>query len=457
MKYNRIMYASFFMYIIAFSACKKQNDFLDAKPNQALNVPSTLADCQSLLLNEGLFNSNDPALGEIGSDDLYVTSDTWSAEPTIERNSYLWAKTVYEPGQNVSDWSVPYQQIYYANTVLETLMKIKINSSQQSLNNQIEGSALFFRSIAFYNLLQTFSLPYDPKTSKSDLGIPLKLSSNPNIKSPRATVQECYNQMIKDLVTSISFLPGTPAYKTQPCQASANALLARLYLAMGDYKNAFSFADGALKIYSSLQDFNAITPQTASISTTYFKEDIFHSVLNSYDIPFPYYISITDSTLYKSYNNNDLRKSVFFIIDGGVPYFRGTYDYLGYAYSGIATDELYLIRAECNARLGNTSDAIKDLNTLLVTRWKAGTFIPFAATDSNSALLQILIERRKELLYRGLRWNDLRRLNKDPQFSITLKRVINGVTYTLPPNDPRYAWPIPDNELQLNNIPQNNR
>jgi hypothetical protein len=92
-----------------------------------------------------------------------------------------------------------------------------------------------------------------------------------------------------------------------------------------------------------------------------------------------------------------------------------------------------------------------------VTRWAKGTFIPFTASSSDDALIQILNERRKELLYRGLRWTDLRRLNKDPRFAITLKRIINGVSYTLPPNDNRYAWPIPDNEIALTNMPQNER
>jgi starch-binding outer membrane protein, SusD/RagB family len=68
----------------------------------------------------------------------------------------------------------------------------------------------------------------------------------------------------------------------------------------------------------------------------------------------------------------------------------------------------------------------------------------------------ILQERRKELPFTAdVRWEDLRRLNKDPNFQKTIVRVLNGTTYTLPPNDPKYVLPIPENEVQLSGLQQN--
>jgi hypothetical protein len=122
-----------------------------------------------------------------------------------------------------------------------------------------------------------------------------------------------------------------------------------------------------------------------------------------------------------------------------------------------AVDELYLIKSECEARLGNVSMAMTDLNTLLVTRWKTGTFIPFTAANADDALPVILTERRKELVMRGVRWTDLRRLNTDARFASTITHVYNGQVYLLPPNDPKYVWPIPDDEILYSGIPQNVR
>jgi hypothetical protein len=76
--------------------------------------------------------------------------------------------------------------------------------------------------------------------------------------------------------------------------------------------------------------------------------------------------------------------------------------------------------------------------------------------DATEALNIILIERRKELLMRGLRWMDIKRLNKEDA-GIVMKRTINGQTYTLLPNDLRYSFPIPEDVISLSGMQQNPR
>ena len=65
-------------------------------------------------------------------------------------------------------------------------------------------------------------------------------------------------------------------------------------------------------------------------------------------------------------------------------------------------------------------------------------------------------ERRKELLFRGLRWADLKRYNRDGAH-ITLTRTVANKVYTLPPNDPRYAIAIPEDIIKMTDMPQNPR
>lgn len=453
---------SWYFFLLALAStiatgCKKQDEFLEAKPSASLAVPSSLADLQSLLQYESLFNSNDPALGQIASDDGYVSTSVWNSLTTLERNGYIWAKQVYDAGADVPDWTSPYRQVYYANTVLDALPVISYNNAQQSLYNQIKGTALFYRSIAFYNLLQNFTVPYQASSAGTDPGIPLRLTSDLNKQSIRSSQQQCYAQITGDLKAALPLLPVTPSYKTEPSIPAVNGLLARLYLVMGNYDAALAASNACLLQYATLVDYNTLKPAARTISTTYLAEDIFHSRMVGYAINAPNSKAITDPILYRSYGTNDLRKTVFFVLTSGLPYFRGTYDFKRYLYSGIATDEIYLIRAECYARAGRVAEAMKDLNTLLVMRWKTGTFVPFSASSAEDALGQILKERRKELLFRGLRWTDLRRLNPDPRFAVTLARNIGGQIYSLPPEDPRYAWPIPDDEIQASGIPQNPR
>ena len=124
-------------------------------------------------------------------------------------------------------------------------------------------------------------------------------------------------------------------------------------------------------------------------------------------------------------------------------------------FDGVSTNEIYLIRAEANARQGKTTDAMRDLNELLAMR-HTDTFVPLAASSPSHALDLILLERRKELLMRGLRWVDIKRLNKEGA-GITLKRTVEGVEYMLSPNDLRYALPIPEDVITLSGIEQNKR
>ncbi|WCT13460.1 RagB/SusD family nutrient uptake outer membrane protein [Mucilaginibacter jinjuensis] len=452
---------SILVIIVFQTACKKQDDFLNAKPNDALAVISTLEDCLTLLSADALINLNDPTLGEISTDDLYLTPARWAGLTTFnvpqEQNAYIWAKNIAEPGAVIRSWSLPYSQVYSANVVLDALPNIKYPSSQQKLYNQIKGSALFYRSIAFYNLLQNFSLPYNPINASSTPGIVLRLTSDINVKVTRSTEQVCYEEVIEDLKESLKLLPMKATYLTQPSQTAVNGLLSRIYLSMGDYANALVYADACLKLNNALTDFNTLQPTTYNLSSTYLNEDIYHTCFDGAISLAINFRGNADTTLYKLYTSNDLRKTVFFIIKSALPVFRGTYDFNGYTYSGIATDEIYLNRAECYARTGNTSAAMTDLNILLIKRWKAGTFIPFSASSSTDALSQILLERRKELIFRGLRWSDLRRLNQEQNLAVTLTRTMNGVTYLLPPNDARYAMPLPEDEIQLDGLQQNQR
>jgi hypothetical protein len=169
--------------------------------------------------------------------------------------------------------------------------------------------------------------------------------------------------------------------------------------------------------------------------------------------------ALIDSTLYSSYQPTDIRKKAFFVSNGKTAYFVGSY--AGYLanytlFDGITTGELYLVHAESLARGGEKDSAMSILNSLLRRRWQTGTYTDMVAADAGDALSKVLVERRKELVYRGLRWSDLRRFNLE-NANITLKRIINGNTYTLPPNDPRWVALIPQIEISRSGIPQNPR
>jgi starch-binding outer membrane protein, SusD/RagB family len=438
-------------------SCKKSS-FLDTPPTLAISNIYSIANAQAVLDNDflmnGFGNSGYPYLGFVGSDDYYCTTTQYTAYTETERQAVSWSHSINTSG-GLADWSAPYQVVFAANTALGTLDQHLPADGQQASWKDARGGALFFRAFAFYQLAQLFAPAYDSNTAATDPGIPLRLTADVSETLHRATVQQTYDQLIADLDSAGAILPSDSAwYPTRPAKAAVYGMLARVYLSARDYPLALSYADRCLQLQHTLMQYDTIPNSPASPFPFHrFNPEVIFSAAFLSSGPSVTHRSLVDSTVFASYAPNDLRKSLFF--KGG--YFFGKYDDAGWNFCGLAVDEMVLTRAECYARIKNVPAAMNDLNQLLSTRWKPGTFVAYTAVDAEDALRQIFAERRKELLYRGTRWTDLRRLNKEGR-SITLQRVVNGVSTTLPPNDPRYVYPIPDNVMLFNpTMPQNIR
>lgn len=450
------MYRIFFFIIIisfSFSSCKK---YLDKKSDSSLIVPQSIADLQALL-NDGDFqNFNTPSYGESSADDYFLQLHVYNRFVQEEQKRYTWQPVIYNY-QN--DWSLCYRAVYPANLCLERLEKIPVTADNRTAWNNVKGAALFYRAWQFWQLTVLFAKAFDESSADKDLGIVLRLSSDFNLPSSRATVRQSYQQILDDCKNAIPYLPDWPQFLLQPSKASCYGLLTRTFLAMRQYDSAGKYAGLCLKIKDDLMDYNDpswVDVQSDLPFQPMNPETIFYTTMNRNVILYlPLIGSTVDTMLYQGYQSGDIRKDAFFARLGKYYQFKGTYSGDDFAFfSGIATDEMYLTMAECKARTGNISEAMNYLNTLLQKRWLTGQFVPLTASDKDQAIQIILTERRKELLMRGLRWIDIKRLNKETA-DITLTRIINGQTYTLPPNDNRYALPLPDDVVKLGNLQQN--
>ena len=340
--------------------------------------------------------------------------------------------------------------------MLENIGKVHRTSNNQFQWDNVKGQALFIRAKSFLQAAGIWSLAYDENTASSDLGIPLRLDTDFDASSTRASVKETYFQILSDLEKAAYLLSVEQVHPVRPSKAAAYALLARTYLYMKQYPLVETYADSALLLHSTLMNFNELIPTANFPIMQGNREIITRSIMR---VPSPLNVSRGKiiPQLYQAYADDDLRKVIYFRNNGNGTFgFKGSYEGAANLFSGIATDEVYLMRAEARARQGKVDKAMEDLNTLLVTRWKAGTFVPFTASNKEEAVDLILMERRKELLFRGLRWMDIKRLNKEGA-NITLTRTLNGQTYTLPPNDLRFALPIPEDIIELTGMLQNPR
>lgn len=447
---------------LSIISCSK---YLDEKPDNQFATLDKLQDIQAFLDNDRILNTGVPNLLEVGADNYYLKSSDWNSQPAEVRSVYLWQKadaSIYISGG--PSW--PYQAVLYSNIALEEAGK-HVKTENKELRNNIEGSALFFRSMQFFMIAQVYAKPYHKNSSENDLGIPLRLSSDFEEKTTRASIKATYDQILKDLTRAASLLPEMPreGIKTRPSKGAAYGMLSRVYLSIQEYDSAGFYANKSLSNYNELLDLNQISNDFSGASSPapfkrFNREIIFYARATQPTILARTRAKI-DLDLYASYNDNDLRKTAYFIkntgTNAGTIGFKGDYDgsgtSSGYVFFGVTTPEMYLTRAECYVRQGKLAEAMKDLNTLMRKRWNNQVNYPeFTATNQTDGLRIILDERRKELLFRGTRWMDMRRLAQENLLSIYPKRVIDGVTYEWPRE---YTYQIPFNVIQLTGIPQN--
>ncbi|WP_200978293.1 RagB/SusD family nutrient uptake outer membrane protein [Echinicola sp. 20G] len=431
------------------SSCE---EFLDEKPEKSIVVPESLADLQKLLDASRRDMNDGPALGLLAGDELVTTDNGFGSYSTVEQNTYIWNKSIFE--NYGFEWTVFYQQVFYANVVLDGLDELSRDDDPMEYDH-VRGRALFYRANAFYNLLSLFSPAYVPGQNDGALGIPLRLSPDINLDAPRASLANSYEKVIEDLKESVTLLPQMPDYKSRPSQWAAHALLSRVYLSMGDYPNALNYAEAALSIEDDLLDFNDLDLEATYPFEQFNNEVIFHSemvthgfIRNSNTVVLP--------GIYGSYGEDDLRKQSFFRENSFGMDFKGTYTGTVTYFCGLATDELYLNKAECLARTGDFDSARETLDGLLVKRYLSGTYEGIQTADTDLLAL-ILEERKKELLCRGTRWVDLRRLNREAESALTIERTVDGQSYRLEPGSKKYVFPIPPDEINVSGIIQNER
>lgn len=432
--------------ILSIWSCEMS--FLDAKPNKAILVPTTLEQYQAILDNARDVMNNTPYLGEVSADDFNIIETTFDSYSGEIQNAYIWSERIYTTS-STSNWDLPYKQIFYANVVLDGL---EANLTKNENAKILRGMALFYRGWAYFQLAQLFAAPYNPTVARNTKGLPLRLNSDITLAVKIGNLDETYRRIRVDLAEAISILPTKQPVPTRPTKAAAYALLARLNLVLRDYNQAKLYADSTLALQYELLDFNTIDSLKAQpfpdlyLNANKNPEVIFLTTL----IPNSYLgttmNTVIDSSLYASYSDNDLRKTMFFNTQ---KQFRGSYmGQRAYVFSGLAVDEILLTRAEANVRTGNNIAALSDINNFRLKRYKTDNYAPIITTISAELLQIILQERRKELVGRGLRWGDLKRLNDEPPFKRELKRKIKGTEYILVPNDHRYALPFPDAEIK---------
>lgn len=399
---------------------------------------------------------------------LYASDEVWTADGAVWQTNlninagyaYCWLPKLWTETQEDQDWAGQYSIIYNTNVVVNEVMSSEGGTEADKIKAYSE--ALVHRAHAYYTLVNIYAKQYDETTAATDPGVPVVLQSNFTASLKRVPVAGVYDQIVSDLQTALPNLAATPDVNTNPSKAAVYAMLSRVYLNKRDFINAGLYADSALQLKNTLVDLNAY----AAAPTTYPSkvndpENIFPKTISNAPITLP----LSNDLMNLFDQVNDLRYALFTKAGADIP--ASNFTNRGYykhrlvnqgIYVGPKVPEMMLIKAECEARAGNTSSAVGILNALRRKRLVTTGYADLTAADKDQALQLVITERRKELMGTGARWFDQRRLQKDNGFIVTVSRAFKGVTYTLTPGSNEYTFAIADKYILLNpEIEQNPR
>ncbi|MEN5055880.1 RagB/SusD family nutrient uptake outer membrane protein [Sphingobacterium kitahiroshimense] len=437
--------------LFVFQSC---DQYLDMKPQASVAIPETMEDVRALLNDADILNQSGSSLLENGTDDYYIDDNSLKNMVETYQGMYLWRKN-YTALDISADWYGGYRAVMTTNVILEALDRIKDGDTMEK--KAMRGEALFIRAFVHYCQAQIYS-EIGQLNSDTKPGIPIRLTSDYGVVSKRGTVAENVAAILKDLNEAAVLLPETTVSKIKPSKVAVYALLSRIYLSFSKYDEAENYADLALQRYNKILDLNSIDLTSMTPFTIGHDEIIYAMYGRNGNLLLQ---ANANRALYSQYGDNDLREKAYFYDKGnGHIGFKGNYTGLfSTLFTGLTTDELMLNAAECAARKGDLGKAAKQINHLLLHKWKTGTYSSIVFSDKEQAIDLILRERRKELIFRGVRWSDIKRLNREMGREMVLQRKndTGNVIAELPPNDNRYYYLIPEDVIRQTGMEQNIR
>lgn len=337
------------------------------------------------------------------------------------------------------------------------------------------GYAYFARALAIFDLCNCFAMPYGSTPDASHLGV-VAIDYIPGFddRLSRHTMKECYDRIIKDLNSALECFGNDDL--TDPNYISGlacEALLARVYLYMGNYGKAAEYSSTVMNKVPLTKRDDYIGMFRKAQETP--GEGIFR--LNTYDAGSGMKALYNPTGNQKleparefiaSFDDNDVRAQLFTYVgekEDGEPYtgkeFTTVCKYLPYK-SGVSDEknrrsdffvlrssEMYLIHAEalCNGPVQDLKAAAEDIKAIRA-RALGTTPDKIVLNWSSASELDSIIqeERKKELCFEGHRFFDIKRRMEN----VSRPQSTTSTTKSLTWPDIHYNLPICQLELQAN-------
>ncbi|MEH6656541.1 RagB/SusD family nutrient uptake outer membrane protein [Leeuwenhoekiella marinoflava] len=430
-----------YLYIVLM-ACISCDDYLDIKPVGQV-IPSSVEDYRSFLTSAYSIKNLDKILTTYRGDELQLNPDS----PGVEQYTdiYIWNDENPSPLRRSFPYASFYSIIFYCNHIIES--KSEITGDSDAID-ELVGEAYALRAMQYFNLVNLYAKPYDTATAGQNPAVPIVTNYQTDVEYPVNSVQEVYDLILNDLNRAEDLIgvdKQDVGLNYRFSKAAVKAFQARVYLYQNEWQKAIDHANAALNIHSELQDLNADASRmpseynsvesilaletVASFDTannTSISDDLIGIYDQSADLRFDLYFRPISGGRFRSKKNADTKYKVSYRIS-----------------------ELYLIKAEAFARLGQIEAATSSLLELAKHRYTPEGFATYQqhieTLNEEELLSAILEERRREFAMEGHRWFDLRRTTQPK-----ITKTYEGQRYTLEKNDKRYSIPIP-NDAIINN------
>lgn len=381
-----------------------------------------------------------------------------------------------------TDWKHIYEHINVANMIIQGISEQSAKDELEKKEiDRIKGEAYFLRGAYYFWLVNLYGKPYTPTMAANDPGVPLKTTEYVEDKKfTRSSVQEIYDQVLKDLDEAEKNLENVAHKSIYRADITTTYLLkSRVYLYMRNWEKAKYYAEKVLEKNDRLVDLNNFDASSGKyFLTSGSVEVIFSTGNNQIALEFT---SVRQKGMSASRdlidqyekNGNDLRLNIFLNTD--YPPYYPCNKYGGYGSADISdmcvyrTAEAYLNLAEACAYLNDEEGARKALNTLRKCRFQVGT--KDIDLSGKELVEEIRDERYRELAFEGHRWYDLRRYTVCDRYPLekvlrntystyledgwTVK-LLQTFVYELKPGDPAYVLPIPKDVLEFDELIKDN-
>ena len=435
---------------------------------------------------------------------ILFCNDLEGADAVIADSGYNWFSVCGELSSRNANYRnpairyrAPYNMIASVNTFLNGFGEDVTDPN--SINMMAQARAL--RAWSYMLLANGFQFSY--MTAGDKPAVPIVTQETTEFtNNPRASVKEVYALVIEDLNYAVEKLEG--ASRTSKMYVDGNVahgLRARAYLEMGEYQKALDDAQKAASGYTPASIAEVSVPAFYDINdqnwiwgydmitdlAMVYRYATTSSWLRSFSAwgyaPACQVYTCINKILYDKIPATDIRKQwwvdenlestlltglkwpgfddVANANDGGdakLPYLPYTNVKFGCFSIGTTTndedmvlmrvEEMLLIQAECQARMGNNSQATQILEDFVKT-YRDPSYS--AAASGRPILDEIWYQRRVELWGEGFFVNDMKRFNKPlVRFHDDKGNIAAAFRFNLPADDPWLLMRFPQGELNTN-------